>query len=88
MNTKLALALILTVALFAGSGMALAQQAPTTPPGQQHQMGPGMMMGPMMCCSMTQMNPEQMKQMQQWWQACPMWQMTPQQAPAQPQPKK
>ncbi len=85
---KLALALILTVALMAGSGAAWAQQAPAAPPGQQHQMGPGMMMGPMMCCPMGQMTPEQTKQMQQWWQACPMWQMQQQQQPAQPQPKK
>ncbi len=84
---KLTLLLILTVALIAGTGVALAQQAPAAPPAQQPQMGP-MMMCPCMMMMQKQMTPEQMKQMQGWWQACPMWQMTPQQQPAQPQPKK
>ncbi len=84
-------ALILTVALIAAAGAAWGQQTQATPPAQQPQMGP--MMGPdMMCPCMTmrmqQMTPEQQKQMQGWWQACPMWQGMPQQQPAQPQPKK
>ncbi len=84
---KLTLTLILTVALIAGAGIAMAQQTPATPPAQQPQMGP-MMMCPCMTVRMQQMTPEQQKQVQGWWQACPMWQMTPQQPPAQPTPKK
>ena len=41
-------AVILTVALIAGAGVAWAQQAPATPQAQQPQMGP--MMGPNMMC--------------------------------------
>jgi hypothetical protein len=88
---KQALALILSVAMIAGAGAAWAQQAPATPQPQQPQMGP--MMGPGMMCPcmkmrMQQLTPEQQKQMQGWWQGCPMWQMTPQQPPSQPEPKK
>ncbi len=87
---KQVLALIVTVALMAGAGVAWAQQAPATPQAQQPQMG--LMMGPnTMCPCMTtrmqQLTPEQRKQMQGWWQGCPMWQGMPQQQPAQPQPK-
>ncbi len=84
---KQVIAMILTVALIACAGAAWAQQAPATPQGQQPQMGPKMVC-PCMMMKMSQMTPEQQKQMQGWWQACPMWQTMPQQPPAQPQPKK
>ena len=67
---KLTLLLILTVALIAGAGMALAQQTPATPPAQQPQMGP-MMMCPCMTMMQKQMTPEQMKQMQGWGSRAP-----------------
>ncbi len=81
---KQAIAMILCVAMIVGAGAAWAQQSPATPQTQQPQMG-SMMMCPCMTVMQKQMTPEQMKQMQAWWQSCPMMQQQP---PAQPQPKK